>query len=210
MSTNAYITLTNIKNEKFETVTFYRHCDAFKGKLMADMFYEFFNNSKNAKGTIEKMICADPSQIEIDGFETISNRVCNAEYHYHFDFETMYLTVLHHEWWIESATVNEVFNGLIVDFINQYSNNVRSIMSISEYNKDINEVFTKDSMFRDMFKAVEVLKGTIKNPSNPNNKIYTKRLDRFDVFLSSMNLDPKEQEIRTTFQELNLAYQMQI
>lgn len=212
MSTNAYITLHNISNSLngHDEVTFYRHCDGYIGAPMAEMFYQFFNNALNAKGIIERMICSDPSQIEIDSFEPVSKVVCNSEFHYHLDLKTLELIVLNHEWWSDEAEVKTVFKGNVDEFINTNTDCVKSIISRSEYNQNEMEVFTKDSMIRAMFQAVEVLNNTIKNPSNPNNKTYTKRLDRFDVFLSDMNLTKEERLTRSRFQSFNLLCQAQM
>ena len=209
MSTNAYITLHNINDSKLmgSTVTFYRHSDGYVGEYMADMFYQLFDNKLGAKGVLESMICSAPSQVELDSFEPISNMVCNAEFHYHLDLVTMNLEVLNHEYWDENKEVETVFSGSVDQFINQYSGENKAVVSFAEHNKNVLTVFTKESMFRAMFKAADVLKQTIKNPSNPNNRIYTKRLDRFDVFLSDFNLTPPEAETRDTFQRLNLEYQ---
>ena len=171
MSTNAYITFHNLPSHLITgitTATFRRHCDGYLGHLTANMFYNLFDNPQSAKGIIEAMICADPSQVEFYGLEKVSEVVCNGEYHYHLDFKTFELVVLNHEWWDETAEVKTVFTGRIDEYINQYSGEVKAVVSKHESNANLLDVFTRENMFNQMLSDLEKLKPLVKsNPANP-------------------------------------------
>lgn len=210
MSTNAYITLHNIPNSEMSeinTATFYRHCDGYQGEPMANMFYCFFDNKLEAKGSIEKMICSDPSQLQIDSFNSISKLVCNAEYHYHLDLENYNLIVLFDDNNGESKTV---FNGLVSDFINEFKGVNCSVITGCFHQSNKLSLITKDSLFTNIKAWLRVLELTIKNPTNPNNKTYTKRIDRAICLLMEMNINNVERNVLDTVLEINNIYQAMI
>lgn len=208
MSTSAYITLHNLPHysqSQFKTVTFYRHSDGYLGYNVAEMFYRLFDNPFRAKGYIEAMINADPSQVEIDSIGEMSKEVCNADYHYHLDMLTFNLTVKH----IEDVEIETVFNGRVDAFINTYTEQQKAV--VSRLNAHVAElrVYTREWLLGKILRNLENLKPILasKPYTKPLIDKYTKENDRFDCFLSEMNLSKEQREVRFAAQALNVTYQ---
>lgn len=208
MSTSSLITLHNISAHSehgFKTASFYRHHDSANAEIMGDMFYNMFN--VDVKGSaIEALIIADPKNVVLFNLKDYSIEDCEFEFHYHLDMKTLNLVVLNRG--------SKVFDGLVDQFINQYTKQIKAVVSHSEYKSmDNNEprltVFTRESLIRKMNNHVVSISNLKKSTckTNPNFKVHISFLNRADCILSEMNLLPEHQRVQSIIQELVTTYE---
>ena len=210
MSTNALVTLHNLSDSAHNaitTVSFYRHCDGYIGKETANMFYNMFANCALAKGgELECFLANNAKHVELNDVLNYTTDDCNFEYHYHLDCKTFQLIVNHCEWYGDSVQ-DQVFNGCVVDYINEHSGDTKAVLSIADYSQTHKAVFTIDSMIRDMAKDFDLLERCCKNASNPNNACAIKRLNRYYIFLGDMNLSKEVYAYREQSLQLLMSYE---
>ena len=212
MCTNAYISLHNRQvtpQKQQQAVTFRRQKDGFMGEIMAEMFYSLFTNPYRAKGHIEALICADPSAIEFHSMGAMDKRVCNTEFHYHLDCQSLELTVLNHEYWNENGDVSIVFNDRVDRFINQFSREVKSIVTRCHSDDYLLQVYTREGMINDIFNMMSQLAKLHEcDPNNPVIKAHCKEIDRFSSLLSDMALTSTHEDLLHHVQQQVIVYQL--
>ncbi|MDC5870238.1 hypothetical protein OPW39_15630 [Vibrio europaeus] len=209
MSTNALLTLHDMQpsgHNAITTVTFYRHWDGYMGKATAQTFYNLFANPAEAKGGfLETFIANNAKDVELHDFAPYTVDDCMNQYHYHLDCKTFQLVVWNCEWNEEPKIV---FSGCVTDFINQYSESTKAVLSYAEWNKNAKEVYTPDMMIRRMASDFKTLDRCYKQgSSNANNPSCLKRINRYICMLGDMNLSPEIADYRENSLKLVMSYE---